>query len=402
MYDILNQFLKIMSEELNEFTDISPYTDAEAVEALGKLADHPAVVEVSKAIFPDKEPEFLRKILKSVKSIDEFQVLVMNKAVEWVLSTTAHNFSYDGIGNLKKINGKFLAMSNHRDIILDPAITQVVLYRNAIPMTEIAVGSNLLTNKYIEYLIRSNRMIKVIRGINARQLYLSSQVLSKYIRECITSGRSSIWIAQREGRAKDGIDTTEQGLLKMLDMSGTADFTTNFEELNIVPLSISYEYEPCDILKARERLISRTQKYVKGSREDLISIMTGIEQQKGNIHLNIGSPLTHNEIEAASCCNKNDRYQAIRHAVDVRIIEGYKLWKTNYIGYDMVNHTFKYRDKYTPEDVAQFTDYVEHQLDKVEKSLCRADLRDIFLRIYANPVVSLENLMTERAAASQQ
>lgn len=402
MYDILNQFFKIMSEELNEFTDISPYTDAEAVEALGKLADHPAVVEVSKAIFPDKEPEFLRKILKSVKSIDEFQVLVMNKAVEWVLSTTAHNFSYDGIGNLKKINGKFLAMSNHRDIILDPAITQVVLYRNAIPMTEIAVGSNLLTNKYIEYLIRSNRMIKVIRGINARQLYLSSQVLSKYIRDCITSGRSSIWIAQREGRAKDGIDTTEQGLLKMLDMSGTADFTTNFEELNIVPLSISYEYEPCDILKARERLISRTQKYVKGSREDLISIMTGIEQQKGNIHLNIGSPLTHDEIEAASCCNKNDRYQAIRHAVDVRIIEGYKLWKTNYIGYDMVNHTFKYRDKYTPEDVAQFTDYVEHQLDKVEQSLCRADLRDIFLRIYANPVVSLENLMIERAAASRQ
>lgn len=402
MYDILNQFFKIMSEELNEFTDISPYTDAEAVEALGKLAEHPAVLEVSKAIFPDKEPEFLRTILKSVKSIDEFQVLVMNKAVEWVLSTTAHNFSYDGIGNLKKINGKFLAMSNHRDIILDPAITQVVLYRNAIPMTEIAVGSNLLTNKYIEYLIRSNRMIKVIRGINARQLYLSSQVLSKYIRECITSGRSSIWIAQREGRAKDGIDTTEQGLLKMLDMSGTADFTTNFEELNIVPLSISYEYEPCDILKARERLISRTQKYVKGSREDLISIMTGIEQQKGNIHLNIGSPLTHDEIEAASCCNKNDRYQAIRHAVDVRIIEGYKLWKTNYIGYDMVNHTFKYRDKYTPEDVAQFTDYVEHQLDKVEKSLCRADLRDIFLRIYANPVVSLENLMIERAAASQQ
>lgn len=391
-----------MSEELNEFTDISPYTDAEAVEALGKLADHPAVVEVSKAIFPDKEPEFLRKILKSVKSIDEFQILVMNKAVEWVLSTTAHNFSYDGIGNLKKINGKFLAMSNHRDIILDPAITQVVLYRNAIPMTEIAVGSNLLTNKYIEYLIRSNRMIKVIRGINARQLYLSSQVLSKYIRDCITSGRSSIWIAQREGRAKDGIDTTEQGLLKMLDMSGTADFTTNFEELNIVPLSISYEYEPCDILKARERLISRTQKYVKGSREDLISIMTGIEQQKGNIHLNIGSPLTHDEIEAASYCNKNDRYQAIRHAVDVRIIEGYRLWKTNYIGYDMVNHTFKYRDKYTPEDVAQFTDYVEHQLDKVEQSLCRADLRDIFLRIYANPVVSFENLMMERAAASQQ
>ncbi len=388
-----------MSEELNEFTDICPYTDEEAVEALGKLADHPAVVEVSKSIFPDKEPEFLRNLLKSVRSIDEFQKIVMNKAIEWVLSTTAHNFSYDGISNIKKIDGKFLAMSNHRDIILDPAITQVVLYRNAIPTTEIAVGSNLLSNKYVEFLIRSNRMIKVIRGINARQLYLSSQVLSKYIRECITSGRNSIWIAQREGRTKNGIDTTEQGLLKMLDMSGTADFTTNFEALNIVPLSISYEYEPCDVLKARELLISRTQKYVKAPREDLISIMTGIEQQKGNIHLNIGEPLTHEEILNASYCTKNDRYQAIRHAVDVRIIEGYKLWKTNYIAYDMVHHCYKYTNFYTPDDVAQFTEYVEHQLDKVEKSLCRADLRNIFLNIYGNPVLSKEKLAEESREA---
>ena len=287
-------------------------------------------------------------------------------------------------------------MSNHRDIILDPAITQVVLYRNGIPTTEIAVGSNLLSNKYIEYLIRSNRMIKVIRGINARELYLSSQVLSKYIRTCITSGKSSIWMAQREGRTKNGIDTTEQGLLKMLDMSGTKDFTSNFEELNIVPLSISYEYEPCDILKARELLISRTQKYVKGPQEDLISIITGIQQVKGNIHLNIGEPLTHDEIQAASTCMKNDRYQAIRHAVDLRVIEGYKLWKTNYISYDMVNHSYKYSDLYSPEDVEAFTEYVEKQLDKVEKSLCRADLRDILLRIYGNPVVSREKLMEER------
>ena len=142
----------------------------------------------------------------------------------------------------------------------------------------------------------------------------------------------------------------------MLDMSGTKDFTSNFEELNIVPLSISYEYEPCDILKARELLISRTQKYVKGPKEDMVSIMTGIEQQKGNIHLNIGEPLTHDEIEAASYCAKNDRYQAIRHAVDVRIIDGYKLWKTNYIGYDMANHSYKYSDLYTEDDVAELTD----------------------------------------------
>ncbi len=188
----------------------------------------------------------------------------------------------------------------------------------------------------------------------------------------------------------------------MLDMSGTGDFTTNFEVLNIVPLSISYEYEPCDILKARELLISRTQKYVKGSREDLISIMTGIEQQKGNIHLNIGEPLTHDEIQAASYCMKNDRYQAIRHAVDVRIIEGYKLWKTNYIAYDMVNHCFKYSKMYSPDEAAQFTEYVEKQLDKVEKSLCRADLRNIFLNIYANPVLSKEKLAEEKNSANSE
>lgn len=391
-----------MCEEINEFESISPYSDKEAVEALGKLADHPAVIEVSKAIFPDKPKEYLREILKNLKSIDEFQTLVMSKAIEWVLDTSAHNFSYDGIENLKKINGKFLALSNHRDIILDPAITQVVLYRNGLQTTEIAVGSNLLSNKYVEYLIRSNRMIKVIRGINARQLYLSSQVLSKYIRTGITSGKSSIWIAQREGRTKNGIDTTEQGLLKMLDMSGTKDFVSNFEELNIVPLSISYEYEPCDIMKARELLISRTQKYVKGPQEDLISIMTGINQQKGNIHLNIGVPLTHEEIVEASCCNKNDRYQAIRHAVDDRVIEGYRLWKNNYIAYDMVNHSYKYSDLYTPEDVEKFTNYVEKQLDKVEKSLNRSDLRDIFLKIYGNPVLSKEQLMEEKASVAKQ
>ena len=384
-------------ETMNEFSNISPYSDEEAVEALGKVADHPAVQAASRYIFPDEDPNFLRNALKSLHSIDEFQTAVMSKAVEWVLSTTARNFSYDGIENIRGIKGKFLAISNHRDIILDPAITQVVLYRNGIPMTQIAVGDNLLSNKYVEYLIRSNRMIKVIRGIDARSLYLSSQLLSKYIRQTITSGTSSVWIAQKEGRAKNGIDRTEQGLLKMFDMSGTKDFVSNFEELNIVPLSISYEYEPCDILKARELLISKTQKYVKAPNEDLVSIVTGIKQPKGDIHLNIGVPLMHGEIEAASFCSKNDRYQAIRFAVDRRIIEGYKLWKNNYIAYDMLNHSYRYSDRYTQEDVERFTDYIEHQLDKVEKELSRNDLREIFLGNYGNPVLSKERLADEMA-----
>jgi len=378
--------------ELNPFEDIAPYNDEEAAAALAKVANHPNVPWISKYIFSNQPETYLRDILKSIHSVDEFQRLVMSQAIEWVIGKSVRNFSYDGVAKLQAVKGKYLLMSNHRDIILDPAFTQIILFRNQLPMTEICVGDNLLKSRTIEYLIRSNRMIKVIRGISARELYLSSQVLSKYIRESITSGKSSVWIAQRQGRTKDGIDITEQGLLKMFDMSGTKDFVQNFMELHIIPLSISYEYEPCGILKAREMLVSRTQKYVKTENEDLQSIMLGIKQWKGNVHLNIGDPLTWDEIREASFCDKNDRYQLIRHAVDKRVIGGYKLWNTNYIAYDLANRTYKYSDRYTPEEVEAFTAFTEQELDKVEPTLNRADLRDIFLRIYGNPVMMKEKL----------
>ena len=381
--------------DLSPFEDIAPYNDEEASAALAKIADHPNIPWISKYIFSNQPETYLRDILKNIHSVDEFQTLVMSRAIEWIVEKSVRNFSYDGVAKLQTVPGKFVAMSNHRDIILDPALTQIILHRNQMPLTEICVGDNLLKSKSIEGLIRSNRMIKVIRGISARELYLSSQVLSKYIRETVTSGKSSVWIAQRQGRTKDGIDITEQGLLKMLDMSGTKDFVQNFLDLNIVPLSISYEYEPCDILKAREILISRTEKYVKTENEDLQSIMLGIKQWKGNVHLNIGDPLTEEEIRQASYCDKNDRYQWIRHAVDRRVIGGYRLWNTNYIAYDLANHTFKYADRYTPEEVEAFTAYTEEQLNQVEPTLNREELRDIFLRIYGNPVMMREQFDAE-------
>ena len=385
--------------DLSEFESISPYTDEEAAEALSKLAEFPLLSQVSRQFFPEESPDFLKSLLKSIKTIDDFQILVMQKFVRWVLEHTARNFSYDGVANIDP-QKKFLAMSNHRDIMLDPAITQLILYTNGIPMTEIAVGDNLITNQTIEWLIRSNRMIKVVRGISARELYLSSQMLSKYIRLNITNQRSSVWLAQRQGRTKNGYDITEQGLLKMLDMSGTADFQTNFEELNIIPMSISYEYEPCDILKAREMVISRKHKYVKAEGEDFNSIMTGIMQQKGNIHLNIGKPLTSDEIAEAAKCDKNDRYQLIRHAVDTRVIEGYKLWKNNYVAYDLANQSYKYSHLYEPADVEQFVAYMQKQLDTVEPEVNREDLRRIFLDIYANPVYTKEILDKEKITGS--
>ncbi len=379
-------------DQNSEFNDIAPFGDEDASAGLSKVANHPAVPWVSKYIFPNQPETYLRDILRSIKTVDQFQSMVMSKAVEWVIETTVKEFSYDGLERLKAIDGCYLAMSNHRDIILDPAFTQIILYRNGLPMTQIAVGDNLLKDPTVELLIRSNRMIKVIRGISARELYLSSQLLSKYIRETVTSGTASVWIAQKEGRTKNGLDVTEQGLLKMFNMSGSGDFVKDFKELNIVPMSISYEYEPCDILKARELLISRTQKYVKTEHEDLQSIMIGIKQYKGNVHLHIGEPLTDEELHEASLCDKNDRFQSIRHAMDRRIISGYKLWKTNYMAYDIVNPGAKYADKYTQEDLSAFKKYIEGQLKKVEPTLNQEDLRDILLHIYSNPVLSKEEL----------
>ena len=194
-------------KENTEFSSIIPYNDEEAVQAIGKVANHPAVLVISKYLFPKEPVTFLKNVLKSIRSIDEFQQIVMCKAIDWVLENTAKDFSYDGFDNIKDIKGKSLYMSNHRDIILDPALTQYVLFQNGMQMTEICVGDNLLSSsKTVEYLLRSNRMIKVIRGISARELYLSSQILSKYIRQTITSGKSSIWIAQKQGRSKNGID----------------------------------------------------------------------------------------------------------------------------------------------------------------------------------------------------
>ena len=220
-------------------------------------------------------------------------------------------------------------------------------------------------------------------------MYLSSQILSSFVRREITSGKSSVWIAQREGRTKNGLDITEQGLLKMFDMSGEKDFASNFKELNIVPMSISYEYEPCDARKAREIYIKdREGVYRKRKNEDMHSILTGIRQWKGGIHLSVGRPITDREIEHASWYEKNDRYQAIRRILDRRIISGYKLWKTNYMGYDLMNGTDRYADKYTREDLEAFKAYTEHKIGKLESRLDRGELRNIFWHIYGNPVVA--------------
>ena len=375
--------------DLSEFEDIRPYSDEEAVQALDRVSRHPMLPIISKYLFPKSSVDALAQKLRSVRSIDEFQAVIMIDVINAVLARTSEGFTFSGMDNLTSLDGKFLAISNHRDIVLDPALILYAMHASGLPFAELCVGSNLLQSRLIEDLMKSNRMIKVIRGISARQMYLNSHTLSKYIRLSITTGTASIWVAQKEGRAKNGLDKTEQGLLKMFDMSGEKGFEENFKELNIVPMSISYEYEPCDSRKAREILMSRDAPYVKRPKEDLHSILTGIRQAKGHIHLSVGKPLSHDDIAAAASLCGNDRYQHLRGILDERITHGYKLWKTNYMGYDLMNGTSEFLGvKYLPEDLEAFRAYTEHKIQKLERRLDRDALRDIFWHIYGNPVAS--------------
>ena len=380
--------------DINEFDSIRPYNDDEAVAAYLRIANHPALPVISKYLFPKEPANEIAELIKSATNVEEFQDRVMILAITAILARTSNGFSVSGIDKLRELRGRNLILSNHRDIVLDPALIQYALHNAGYPYTEICVGSNLLSSQLVEDLMRSNRMIKVIRGIGARELYLSSQRLSRYIRQSVTEDHSSVWIAQREGRTKDGLDATEQGLLKMFDLSGEKGFEENFKDLNIVPFSISYEYEPCDARKSREILIKRTEGgYTKRPNEDLHSILTGIRQMKGRINLNIGEPLSGKEIADAAALNGNDRYHGLMRALDNKIISGYKLFKTNYMGYDLMNGTSEYLGvKYLPEDLEFFKAYTDHKLGKLERRLDRDALRDIFWHIYGNPVVAQQKL----------
>jgi len=375
----------------SEFKDIAPYNEEEAQAALQRVAEHPTIRTLSKYLFPDAPSDALKTKLKEISTVQEFQEKIMVMVVEAILQQTSCGFSFDGEENIKDCDKKFLFVSDHRDITLDPALVQYLLNKCNLPMTEICVGNNLLSSQLVEDLMRLNRMIKVIRGIPPREMYFSSQLLSSYIRQSISSNSHSIWIAQREGRSKNGLDITEQGLLKMFDMSGSGEFVDNFTELNIVPLSISYEIEPCDARKAREIYISRRQKYVKRQNEDLHSILTGISQRKGHIHITIGKPLTRTEIEDAAERRGNDRYHALMSILDNRIIGGYKLWKNNFIAYDLMTGSDRYADRYAPEDRKEFIDYMNHKLSRIESNIDRTELSHIFYEIYGNPILNKKN-----------
>lgn len=376
--------------DLEKFEDIRPYTDAEIVPALTRIAENPLLTDISSYLFPGKGEHYFKEVLLSCRTIDDFQVNVMAMVVGKILSTTAHKLTYNGMEHFGE-GKKYLFISNHRDIVLDSAIMQLILHERGFETSEIAVGDNLITSPFIEDIARTNKMIKVVRNCSPREVYTTSQVLSQYIRYNVGTQRSSVWIAQRNGRTKDGSDMTEQGLLKMLDMSGTGDFFNDFSELSVMPVSVSYEYEPCDLLKAVELFISRRKKYVKAKDEDLNSILTGIMQFKGNIHFEFNEPLQAAEIEEAARYDKNERFKALASAIDEKIWQGYRLWKNNYIACDLLSGTQEYAAEYTAADRQAFLSYMNNKLATAEGDA--QELENIFLSIYANPVSSKKMLV---------
>lgn len=380
---------------LEKYNDIRPYTDAEVEDAVRRLPESPLLAELSEYFFGGDNKK-LAEILSNVKSVESFQEDVMAKVIIAIIDKSTTGLTYTGLENINQ-DVKHLIMSNHRDIILDPAFIQIIFYLNNLSTTQIAVGDNLISSPFIEDIIRSNRMIKVIRNSTAKEMYLSSKILSEYIRDCVTLNYSSVWIAQGNGRTKNGIDFTEQGLLKMLDMSGKGDFAKSFDELHILPMSISYQYEPCDFLKVRELFITRRRKYIKSKGEDTFSIITGVKQNKGGVHIHFNPTIHREELDNISELNKNDRFKALAHTLDRSIVSSYKLWNTNYIAYDILNKRDQYRDYYTEKERENFIGYCHAGLEKMvghdpELTGNTEELKEIFYSIYANPLDSLIKL----------
>lgn len=375
--------------DFEKFNDIRPYKDDEIQAAMHRIAESPHISNIASYLYPGIDVNMFKQLLMSCSTVDDFQKKVMRNVVQKIVSGTMKNLTHSGIENFKE-GRRYLLISNHRDIVLDSAVIQFLLNENGVPTTESAVGDNLITSPFIEDVIRSNKMIKVIRSTSPRELYMVSKTLSEYIRTNISQSNSSVWIAQRNGRTKDGLDMTEQGLLKMFDMSGKGDFANDFAELNIMPTSISYEYEPCDILKAVELFIKKRQKYIKGKDEDLNSIITGIMQFKGNVHFSFNEPLTADEIGSAAELDSNERFKALAGIIDKKINSNYKLWKTNYMAYDILNSTNEFANMYSSAEKDEFLNYISFKMQSVEEGI--EEVEQILLSIYANPVVTRKNM----------
>jgi len=373
--------------EIN-FEDTRPYDDSEIPDAIKRISESIHFQGVVKYIFPDEDLRTFADNFRKIKTVDEFQVQVMDKAIRGLLAQTTNGFSYSGFEQLSQ-EKSYLFVSNHRDILLDSAILQVILHECGLKTSEITFGSNLMDSQFVIDLGKMNKMFKIVRNGTMREIFANSLKVSQYMRYAITQKHQSTWIAQRNGRAKNGFDNTEVAVLKMFAMSSPLAFVPNLMELNIVPIAVSYQYEPCDFLKTRELYISKNKKYIKEQGEDLNSIVHGVRQWKEHIHLSVCEPITKEELEKCDAFSHNEKFKHLAEIIDKKIYRNYKLYKTNYIAHDLLNGSNTYVSHYSNEEKEAFKQYMFAGLKDIEGDM--KELETIFLEIYATAVINSDS-----------
>lgn len=372
------------------FENICCYSNDQIPAALERLSNEKQFMKVLSTIYPLMPKEALKQRLTSFSTNIEFQKKMVYPFLQHIEANLTKGIELVGLENINKSN-PYLYISNHRDIILDSALLCAKLIENEIDTVEIAIGDNLLVFPWIEDLVRVNKSFIVKRGLSARQVLESSQLLSAYIAYTINEKRQSIWLAQREGRAKDANDLTQESLLKMLNMGGSGTIADNLASLNICPLSISYEYDPCDYLKAKEFQQKRDNpEFKKAPQDDLINMSTGVMGYKGKVTYTMNGCINQAVTNlGATISNKNELYSAVAQLIDKKIHSGYTIYNINKIAYDILNGNGRFENEYTLIEKLDFERYLEKQIEKTQLENRDDDfLMRKLLEMYANPLVN--------------
>lgn len=373
-----------------EFKDIAPFEDSEFEAKMAELVKEPGFEHAVKWVMPDVDyPEFSAELLK-VTTKEEFQTKVMVPFLNLLVMKTTSGITTSGFDtNDRKLCYTYI--TNHRDIVLDASFLNLCLVKHGIPTSEVALGNNLLIYDWIEDLVKLNKSFIVKRNLKLTKALEAARQLSGYIHYCINEKHESVWIAQREGRAKDSNDRTQESLVKMLALMGDGSTLDNLMTVNLAPTAISYEYDPCDYLKAQEYLRRRRDpEFKKSERDDLFSMETGILGYKGHIHFNIGSCINPELEKLRDITDKNELIHRVAEIIDLTIHRGYRIYPCNYIAYDYVEDGNRFAANYTDEDTERFNQYIERQLDKVELTDVTGEerlyMRQMMLSMYANPL----------------
>lgn len=379
----------------NEFSDICPIADSDFQARMKTLVAEEGFENALRYVMPNVDYPDYSRMLCSIRSKDEFQQRVMAPFLTMLLQKTSDGITASGFENLEP-GVPYVYMSNHRDIVLDSALLNYVLLTNGHPTSEIAIGSNLLIFPWIDTLVRLNKSVVVKRNLPLRQAFEAAVQLSRYIHFAINDIGDSVWIAQREGRAKDSSDNTQESLVKMLTIDGTGSILDRLAQVNINPVAISYEFDPNDYLKCREFLLRRRDPdFKKSQHDDLLSMETGLLQPKGRIHYHFAGCINDRLAAVAERNDKTVAYAKACEIIDRGIHANYRLFPGNLIAYDKFCDTTVYTSEYSQADVEAFTAYCEAQLDKVDVDGITAEEREfmhqMMLKMYANPVINKRN-----------